>query len=254
MNETISLRAADHDFRVRVYAAPEPNGTALVWLHGGAFMFGSLDMPEADAVAARLAASRNQRGLRRLHARAPSSSTSSATTTWTACPRAKRFSPRPKRRVHAPRSLSRRCRPSPPSTGPSHTQRSSGPSPAGSRSAAASAGGNLATGATLRLRDRRREDAAAATPSALVLAYPVLHSELPRADESLLSALEGLPRRSPSRLRPPPRSMPTTWRAPRLTTRTPSRPRATFATSRRRSSSPQSVIGCGRLPRRSRPI
>ena len=42
------------DFGVRVYPAADPNGSVLVWLHGGAFMFGTLDMPEADTVARRL--------------------------------------------------------------------------------------------------------------------------------------------------------------------------------------------------------
>ena len=54
--EEVRLRAADHEFRVRVYPANEPSGAALVWLHGGAFMFGTIDMPEADQVARDLAA------------------------------------------------------------------------------------------------------------------------------------------------------------------------------------------------------
>lgn len=41
---------------VRVYPADEPNGTGLVWMHGGGFAFGDLDMPEADHVARTLAA------------------------------------------------------------------------------------------------------------------------------------------------------------------------------------------------------
>ncbi|MET0812140.1 MAG: alpha/beta hydrolase fold domain-containing protein [Microbacterium sp.] len=43
------------DGLVRVYPAPEPNGTGLVWAHGGAFVAGDLDMPEADGVARALA-------------------------------------------------------------------------------------------------------------------------------------------------------------------------------------------------------
>jgi alpha/beta hydrolase fold len=43
-----------YDFRVRLYPAAEPSGAVLVSLHGGAFMFGSLDMPEADEIARRL--------------------------------------------------------------------------------------------------------------------------------------------------------------------------------------------------------
>lgn len=58
MTEThdVALRGGDHDFRVRVYPADSPNGSALVWLHGGAFMFGTLEMPEADQVGRRLSA------------------------------------------------------------------------------------------------------------------------------------------------------------------------------------------------------
>lgn len=41
---------------VRVYIPEEPAGTPLVWLHGGGFAFGDLDMLEAHAVAAELSA------------------------------------------------------------------------------------------------------------------------------------------------------------------------------------------------------
>lgn len=43
------------DGLVRVYPATAPNGSGLVWVHGGAFAWGALDMPEADAVAQWLA-------------------------------------------------------------------------------------------------------------------------------------------------------------------------------------------------------
>jgi acetyl esterase len=41
---------------VRLYRPVSPTKTGLVWLHGGAFMFGDLDMPEADWVSRQLAA------------------------------------------------------------------------------------------------------------------------------------------------------------------------------------------------------
>ncbi|WP_243231765.1 alpha/beta hydrolase [Microbacterium sp. CIAB417] len=44
------------DGLVRVYPADAPDGTGLVWAHGGAFAFGDLDMPESDWVSRRLAA------------------------------------------------------------------------------------------------------------------------------------------------------------------------------------------------------
>ena len=52
----IALEGGGHDFRVRVYPAADPSGELLVWLHGGAFMFGTLEMPEADQVGRRLSA------------------------------------------------------------------------------------------------------------------------------------------------------------------------------------------------------
>lgn len=44
------------DGLVRVYPAREPNGTGLLWAHGGGFAFGDLDMPESDWVARQLSA------------------------------------------------------------------------------------------------------------------------------------------------------------------------------------------------------
>jgi acetyl esterase/lipase len=41
---------------VRVYSPRAPSGAGLVWMHGGAFMAGDLDMPEADSVARELCA------------------------------------------------------------------------------------------------------------------------------------------------------------------------------------------------------
>jgi acetyl esterase len=52
----VPLTGGGFDFRVRVYPAAEPDGALLVWLHGGAFMFGTLEMPEADQVGRRLSA------------------------------------------------------------------------------------------------------------------------------------------------------------------------------------------------------
>ncbi|ALX66317.1 alpha/beta hydrolase fold domain-containing protein [Microbacterium sp. XT11] len=43
------------DGLVRVYPAAHPDGTGLVWAHGGAFAFGDIDMPESDWVARQLA-------------------------------------------------------------------------------------------------------------------------------------------------------------------------------------------------------
>jgi acetyl esterase len=43
------------DGLVRVYPAPAPDGSGLVWVHGGGFAGGDIDMPESDAVARALA-------------------------------------------------------------------------------------------------------------------------------------------------------------------------------------------------------
>src|SRR4051812_10555493 len=40
---------------VRIYVPPAPAGPGLVWLHGGGFAGGDLDMPEADWVARQFA-------------------------------------------------------------------------------------------------------------------------------------------------------------------------------------------------------
>jgi acetyl esterase len=45
---------ADAEGLVRVYPAREPDGTGLVWAHGGGFAAGSLDMPESDWVAGQI--------------------------------------------------------------------------------------------------------------------------------------------------------------------------------------------------------
>ena len=40
---------------VRIYSPGAPSGSGLVWLHGGGFAGGDLDMPEGDWVAQRFA-------------------------------------------------------------------------------------------------------------------------------------------------------------------------------------------------------
>lgn len=47
---------ADSRTPVRDYIPEHPQGAALLWVHGGGFAGGSIDMPESDAVARRLAA------------------------------------------------------------------------------------------------------------------------------------------------------------------------------------------------------
>ena len=149
----------DADGLVRVYAPASPSGAGLVWMHGGGFEYGSLDMPEADAVARALA----DRGVAVFSVDyrlvgdgcrypAPSDDVLRAWE-WTRT-NAARFD------VDATRLFV----------------------------GGASAGGNLAAGAVLRLIDR-----GAALPAGVVLAYPTLMAEQPPPSSELRRALDANP-------------------------------------------------------------
>lgn len=158
---------------VRVYPAREPDGTGLVWAHGGGFAFGDLDMAESDWVASRLAA----RG-----------------TTVV--------------------SVDYRLAPVPDEWADATTPARGGhPYPAASDDmlaawswvvetadrlrisrdrlaiGGASAGANLAAGATLRLIERR----ATPLPALVLLAYPTLLAVQPAPDGALRAALDARP-------------------------------------------------------------
>lgn len=182
------LSAADFDFRVRVYPAVNPSGPVLVWMHGGAFVFGSLEMPEADWVARELAA----RGVVVVSV----DYTLAPMEVLAKLPKAEAAGTLPDEAAIAAELAA---------AGPR------APYPVASMQVAAaydwavahaaelggdqdrvaiggaSAGGNLAAGAVLRLRDR------GSVPAAAALIYPVLHNPLPPADADLERALEGLP-------------------------------------------------------------
>lgn len=191
MSETThhALTAGGFDFVVRVYPAEEPNGSVLVWLHGGAFFFGTIDMPEADDVAKQLS----------------TAGTTVISVDYTLGP-VDLLPPLP------PRGEGE--------TGPDPDQVAAEIAAAGPRSpyptaslqtveafrwarenasrwggdpdrislGGASAGGNLTAGATVRLRD-----AGGALPASLLLVYPVLHETVPPMDDELAGFLRSLP-------------------------------------------------------------
>jgi acetyl esterase len=146
---------------VRIYppAASGDDRPALVWVHGGAFLGGDLDMLEADGVA------------REICARAGALVVS---VDYRLCHDGVTY-PVPHDDVVA---AVRWVRDNASSLGVDRIS-----------VGGASAGANLAAGATLRLRD---DDAW--QPSALVLAYPVAHPSLPPASTSLTELMADLPR------------------------------------------------------------
>ncbi|NLP83377.1 alpha/beta hydrolase [Microbacterium sp. CFH 90308] len=165
------------DGLVRVYPAREPNGTGLVWAHGGAFAFGDIDMPESDWVARQLS-SRGTTVISVDYRRAP-----------------------------VPQGWSGRGEDAATPARPGHHY------PAASDDMLAawswtldtadrlridrdrlalggtSAGGNLAAGATLRLIERR----AARLPALVILAYPTLLAVQPAPDAALRALLDANP-------------------------------------------------------------
>ena len=190
----VALNAVGFDFRVRVYPAAEPTGEMLVWLHGGAFMFGTVDMPEADQVGRRLSAvgttvvsvDYTLAPLDALDALGPPEPSEGMPTEEqmraemdAAGPRA----PYPVASLQVVAAFDWAAR---------NAGRFGG-SPDRMALGGASAGGNLAAGAGVRLRDRAATEAAAPVPAALALVYPVLHDPLPPANEELRGLLAGLP-------------------------------------------------------------
>lgn len=148
------------DVPVRVYSPLDGDGRAqgLVWAHGGAFMFGELDMPEADVVA------------RELVSRAGITVVS---VDYRLCQGGVHF-PVPHDDLHA-----------------AFLWASGDDGPLGSDAAwavgGASAGGNLAAGAAQRLRDEQRP------LDAVVLAYPVAHAPVPRGSDEHQAVMAQLP-------------------------------------------------------------
>jgi len=162
------------DGLVRVYPAHAPGGAGLVWAHGGGFVAGDLDMPEADWVARSFAArgipvvSIDYRLVAGGHDVYPAASDDVlAAWSWA---------------VSAARDL-----------GVDSDRLVIG---------GASAGANLVTGAVLRLL--AGEVPGLATPAAVFLAYPTLLAVQPDPDPALRTALDENPeadRFAPDRVR-----------------------------------------------------
>jgi acetyl esterase len=140
----------------RRYRASQHDGTALVWVHGGAFIGGNLDMSEAHWVSLALAAKGivvlsldYRKALRGVQYPVPSDDVL-AGWLW-ATNHADELGTRPSE-LHL---------------------------------GGASAGGNLVAGVTKRLRD-----GAGQLPASLVLVYPIVHPELPPLPVDLRDMLE----------------------------------------------------------------
>jgi acetyl esterase/lipase len=161
--ETRTVPGPGVDIPLRVYSPTSGPRDALVWLHGGSFIRGDLDMPEADWVATSLA----ERGhlvvtveyrLANTEVRYPTPSDDTLAAWAWVTDNADELDIR----------------------GAIHL-------------GGASAGGNIATGACMRIRDRVPEAFGAAMPATLVLAYPTLHAVQPPPSDELTALLAKLP-------------------------------------------------------------
>ena len=143
----------------RTYRGAAGGDVGLVWVHGGAFVAGDLDMHEAHWVSLELAARGiavlsldHQKALGGVHHPVPSDE---IFTGWLAA-------------AHDPDLL--------------------GVSVGGLHLGGASAGANLSAGVALRLRDE-----SGPRPASLVLVYPIFHSVLPPAGRAAAEAAAALP-------------------------------------------------------------
>jgi acetyl esterase len=151
---------------VRVYAPSAPARTGLVWLHGGGFAGGDLDMPEADWVARQFA----ERGVAVVSVDYRLAPLAEA---W-----AEMMGIEPRGGVHYPVASEEAAFAFAWAT---HADLASGPWALGG----ASAGANLAAGATLRLMST-----GGPVPALAVLAYPTLHAVQPEPDAALRAGLD----------------------------------------------------------------
>jgi len=185
----IALEAGGHDFRVRVYPASDPGGAALVWLHGGAFMFGTLEMPEADQVGRRLSEAGitvvsvdyTLAPLDGLAALAPPDPDAAFPSPEQLRAEAEAAGPRARFPVAGLQTVAA-------FDWAAQNAGTYGADPDRVALGGASAGANLSAGAAMRLRDR-----GAAIPSLLALVYPSLHDGILEPNEELARLLQTVP-------------------------------------------------------------
>ena len=148
------------DVPVRVYGRRDGDRPCLVWLHGGAFRMGDLDMPEADWTA------------RQVAVRADAVVVS---VDYRLCVGGVTYPVPHDDTVAAVRWVR-------------DNSEALGVDPERVSLGGASAGGNLAAGAALKLRDQDGW-----VPAALLLAYTTLHAVVPPASPSLAALLDEIP-------------------------------------------------------------
>ena len=183
------MTVVERDGSVRDMAVPGPHGSVpvrcyeasgapagapgLVWVHGGAFAYGDLDMPEADWVARQLAA----RGVVVVSVdyRLAPAVDLGAEAGAAAPPATGACFPVPSDDVLAAFTWTHK-----------HAT-DLGIDPRRLSVGGASAGADLAAGASLRLRD-----GGGPRPHSVLLAYPIVHAVLPAASAELAAKLDGL--------------------------------------------------------------
>jgi acetyl esterase len=189
----IALHGGGHEFRVRVYPASEPNGALLVWLHGGAFMFGTLEMPEADQVGRRLSAvgitvvsvDYTLAPLDAVEALAPPEPAAGFPSPEQLRAEAEAAGPRARFPVAGLQIVAA-------FDWAVENARTYGANPGRVALGGASAGANLSAGAAMRLRDR-----GTTTPRVLALVYPSLHDGILSPNDETAELLRLVP---PARL------------------------------------------------------
>lgn len=167
--EETNVEGPHGSIRLRIYRPPlsSPSRASLIWCHGGAFVFGDLDMPEAHEVSRGIAGRADAVVISVDYSLGPPPGT-----------------PRSQTNVHFPIphdevvAVYRWAVDNSPALGID---------PARICIGGASAGGNLAAGAALYLREQGE------SPWQVLLAYPVLHPKLPPPGPELADAVARLP-------------------------------------------------------------